>query len=111
MFQPLFFTALLCSTSFLHAKVHSIEDFGGKADGVTDNGPALAKAFAFAKENPGTTLSLGGVCRVMTPQTKDSVGTGLPMAAGAEGVSGLTIQFDPTSKNREGLTNSNSLSS
>ena len=82
----LFLPSILC------AGVKTIEDFGGSADGKTDNGPALVKAFAFAKENPGTTLSLGGICRVMTPQTKDSVGSGFPMAAGAEGVTGLTIE-------------------
>jgi hypothetical protein len=67
----------------------TIEDFGGKADGITCNGPALMKAFAHAKEYPGTTLRLGGVCRVKTPQTMQGP---FSMAAGATGVTNLTIQ-------------------
>lgn len=86
----LFLPSILC------AGVKTIEDFGGRADGKTNNGPAFMKAFAFAKENPGTTLRLGGVCRISTSQTNDGDGQinngGLPMGAGASGVTDLTIE-------------------
>ncbi len=89
-------TACLCVPSILCAGVKTIEDFGGRADGMTDNGPALMKALAFAKENPGTVLRLGGVCRISSPQTDDADGQvnngGLPMGAGASGVADLTIE-------------------
>ena len=69
--------------------VVTLEDFGGNPDGITDNGPALMSAFAYAKVHPGTTLRLGGVCRVTTPQTTDGP---FSMAAGAAGVTNLTIE-------------------
>lgn len=71
------------------ALVKTIADFGGKADGTTDNGPAFMKAFEFAASHPGTTLRLGGVCRVMTTQTKDGP---LRMAAGGCNITNLTIE-------------------
>ena len=49
-------------------EIRTIADFGGKADGTTDNGPALRQAFAFAATHPGTTLRLGGVCLIKTPE-------------------------------------------
>ena len=84
--------AALCLISNLQAEMRTItiEDFGGKADGRTDCGPALQKALDFAKENPGTTLRLGGVVRILTPQARDGETDklhkgGFDMAAGVRG--------------------------
>ncbi|MBI4975934.1 MAG: right-handed parallel beta-helix repeat-containing protein [Spirochaetes bacterium] len=67
----------------------TIADFGGKADGAFDNGPALMKAFSYAAVHPGTTLRLGGVCRVSTPQTNE---TRFKYAAGGTYITNLTIE-------------------
>jgi parallel beta-helix repeat protein len=62
-----FVVAFLIAFATARAETRTIADFGGKADGVTDNGPALRAAFVYAAAHPGTTLQLGGVCRVKTP--------------------------------------------
>ena len=74
------------------AETFSIADFGGKADSVTDNGPALRKAFAYATAHPGTTLRLDGTCRVATPERVDAASTNHSLCAVAgKGIMNLTI--------------------
>ncbi len=70
-------------------EVRSITDFGGQADGRTDNGPALAKALAYAAAHPGLTLKLGGVCRVRTAQGEAGP---FKVAAVGNGITDLTIE-------------------
>lgn len=91
--------AAICLAPNLQAEMRTItlEDFGGKADGQTDCGPALQKALDFAKENPGTTLRLGGVVRILTPQaydgdTDEAYKGGFAMAAAVRGATNLTIE-------------------
>jgi hypothetical protein len=78
-----------CLLSPLFPLLRTIEDFGGKADGKTDCGPAFAKAFAFAKTNPGTTLRLGGPCRITTPQATEAI---FKMAGRGEYLTNLTME-------------------
>jgi parallel beta-helix repeat protein len=66
-----------------------LTDFGGKADGTTDNGPALMKAFAYAKTHPGTVLHLGGVYHVLHSQ---AVFNAEKVAAFGDGISNFTIE-------------------
>ena len=81
----------LLLAAFAHAGTFSIADFGGRADGLADDGPALRKAFAYAASHPGTTLRLGGKCRVTTSVNR--LGKPWPqMAAIGAGISTFTIQ-------------------
>lgn len=80
---------LVLAAASTFAAVKTIADFGGKADGVFDNGPALQKAFTYAASHPGTILKLGGVCRIATPQSNE--GKSL-YAAGGEYITNLTIE-------------------
>ncbi|MEK6794478.1 MAG: right-handed parallel beta-helix repeat-containing protein [Spirochaetota bacterium] len=87
MYRKLLVLVLIAASAF--AAVKPIADFGGKADGTFDNGPALQKAFTYAASHPGTTLSLGGVCRIATPQSNNAK---WQYAAGGEYVTNLTIE-------------------
>ncbi|MBL8994812.1 MAG: right-handed parallel beta-helix repeat-containing protein, partial [Spirochaetia bacterium] len=74
---------------FLASETKTIQEFGGKADNKTDNGPAFIQAFAFAQTHPGTTLKLGGKCRVSTSWTNE---TRYRYITTAYGITNLTIQ-------------------
>lgn len=70
----------------------SLDQFGGKADGTTDDGPAFTRALAYAQGHPGTTLRLGGVCRIATPQIVEQVPKGeRKMGAGGMDITNLII--------------------
>jgi len=80
-----FLLSLFCSFGYVHgAKTCSVLDYGGKADGATDVGPAMLNAYKnCVAQNPGSTL--------LVPSGQFLLNSNVAL-----GGSGYTVQIDGT---------------